>query len=123
MTLLSKKRAVVAVSCGVFLLSGIATAAGRSVTGTVGFLQVWGTSATTRLALTGSPQLCDSPAGGAGNNIGEFAVGVGGVTSEGARAMLATITAAKLAGRSIKIYANDGAQGGYGCAIFAIDLN
>jgi hypothetical protein len=105
---------------------GAAAAAGRTTVATVAMLQVWSTGAgTVRMRLnSGGAKLCDTPAGGAQwSDLGELAVGVGGVTADGAKAMLATLTAAKLAGKSVTLYTNDGAPGGLGCAIFAVELN
>ena len=111
------------------VVAGEAAAAGRTTVATVAMLQVWGTGpGTVRVMLSpggaNAPVLCDTPSGGASwSKLGEFAVGVGGVTADGAKAMLATLTAARLSGRSVTLYTNDGAPGGTGCAIFAVELN
>ena len=112
----------------ILTIGGEAGAAGRTTVATVAMLQVWGTSSVVRLTLSpggvAAPVLCDTPSGGASNSkFGEFAVNVGGATADGAKAMLATLTAAKLSGKPVTLYTNDGAPGGFGCAIFAVELN
>lgn len=74
-----------------------------------------------RFTLSGGATMCASVAGGA-NTWGDIQAGEGGVTPEDMRAMLSTLTAAKLAGRRVKIYAENGGTNQYGCLVSIVEL-
>lgn len=96
---------------------------GVLVTGHIAWIQV-STTGAIHFVLVGAPPLCVS--GGTGNNaIGEILPGQstsGGVnTTEGMRAFLSSLTAAKLAGKPVKVYADN--NGAVGCKVGAIDFD
>ncbi len=76
------------------------------------FLVVW---------LANNTALCNSVAPGGSRPPGLVKPGNAGVTAEGARALLSTITAAMLAGKTVSVYANSG--GAYPhCQVDAIEI-
>ncbi len=104
--------------------SSISTAAWVGTqTGQVGMIQVT-QNGSFSITLKSGPALC--AAGGVNRAVGSVNIGstVEGqvITAEGARAMLATLTAAKLAGTRVKIYAINGTSNSWGCQIGAVDL-
>jgi hypothetical protein len=90
------------------------------VTGTIAILQVNGIGPV-RFTLKGAPALCTSVSVGT-TSWGDVTVGQSSVTSDGAKAILALLTSAKLSGAQIRIYANNGNSGTYGCSVSAVEL-
>ena len=96
---------------------------GGLVTGQIAWIQVAATGGI-HFALVGAPAIC--AVGGSGNSaIGELLPGqstAGGVnTADGIRAVLSSLTSAKLAGKRIKVYADN--YGVWGCKVGAIDVD
>jgi hypothetical protein len=85
------------------------------VEGTVTRVQV-GSAGNFNFQLTGTPNLCTTATD---RTWGMVSVGSAGVTAEGQRAMLATITAAYLSGKKVKVYANSGTPL---CAVGVVEL-
>ena len=71
---------------------------------------------------SGSVSFCSSWVNGS-QYWGDIRVGQGGVTADGVKAMLSVLTAAKLAGRTIHVYATNGTASQYGCLVTQITMN
>ncbi len=88
--------------------------------GTIGMLQSNG-SGPVRFSLSSGAALCGVVGAGTPAH-GEITVGQSGVTAEGAKTMLALLVGAKLAGKAVKVYANNGNGSVWGCSIFAVEI-
>jgi hypothetical protein len=96
---------------------------GVAPTGTVKWISI-GPDGRFHFKLTGTVSLCGT-VGSGDTTIGTVLVTqtttAGAVTDEGARALLSTLTAAKLSGKTIRVYADNNT--GYGCKVGVIDLD
>lgn len=72
---------------------------------------------------TGTTTMCSSNASGWSNTWGSITVGSGGVTADGLKGMLSLLTAAKLAGRPVFVWAANGTAADIGCQVNHISLN
>jgi hypothetical protein len=72
---------------------------------------------------TGTTPLCSSNASGWSNTWASITVGSGGVTADGLKGMLSLLTSAKLAGRSVFVWANNGTSADIGCQVNHVALN
>ena len=114
---------VIAIAIAVVGMPMVAAALTASSFAVPGTIQV-GTYASrhyARFTLSGGATMCTS-VGWGDNTWGDIQVGEGGVTAEDMRAMLSTLTAAKLAGRRVKIYAENGGSNQYGCLVTIVEL-
>lgn len=93
----------------------IASAAPRMMTGKIHSINV-GPNGFVRITMVDNVPLCTTPVPNTPNNIGEFLV-----TTIAGQGMLATFNAAKLSGRSIDLWTDNGAPA-YGCNVIGVTL-
>lgn len=100
----------------------------ETVTGPLGVLgvSVWGDGRAT-FAIASNPSLCGSVGSGGSTTNAEIVVmtsppsGQKAVTADGARAMISTLTAAKLAGRRVVITAENSSSTS-GCRVVGVQI-
>lgn len=83
-------------------------------------LQV-GSNGTFRFKLVGAVPLCSNVAVG-DNTWGDVQMTQGGVTADGYKGIVSLLTAAKLAGRPVKIYASNGGTTQFGCLVTGVEM-
>lgn len=91
----------------------VASAWDGVTTGQVGMIEI-GADGVFNFTLAGSVQLCPS----APTNV----AGVSLPTAPGNKSMLASLLAAKAAGWTVRVYANNASAGDWGCNVGAIDV-
>jgi len=99
--------------------SSLVFASPTNTQGTLGKVNVNGTGQV-RVNFVANTAMCSSGGSGGPTSIGEIVLA--GANLEGAKAILSTLLAAKLAGRSVEIWADNGAPGTYGCSIIAVTI-
>jgi hypothetical protein len=100
------------------VLSGLALA-NNSSPAVPALIQV-GPNGYVRFTLSGNPALCAAAGGGGTTNYGDIQVGQAGVTNDALNRMLSVLSAAKLSGKSVTVYAS--APGTFGCAVFGVEM-
>jgi len=90
--------------------------------GTVGDLSALGGGTTMSVSLVGNPALCSSVSGGQ-VWFADLRVGNGGVTADGLKTIYSTLLAAKLAGKTITLYAINGTSSSFGCIVTGVYIH
>lgn len=93
----------------------MASAAPRQITGKIFSVNV-GPTGYVRITMEGGGPLCTTAVNGSSTGVAEFSL-----TMPGGQGMLATFNAAKLSGRSIDLWSDNG-TGAYGCSVIGVTL-
>jgi hypothetical protein len=105
------------------LASPLTAFADTATVGTIDILATLSGGQAVNVTLTGGPALCSAVTPGSTISFGDLRVGNGSVTSDGMKAIYATLLAAKLSGRTVTIYATNGTTSSFGCIVTGVHIH